>query len=98
VAALDPDVVLRADAGAISRLSREVSGAEAVASRARSFSRLGLDYQSALVNGTAGLVAIRDGKLFSVMACTVRGGKIAEIDILADPERLQSLDLTILGD
>jgi RNA polymerase sigma-70 factor, ECF subfamily len=98
VAALDPDVVLRADAGAISRLSREVRGAEAVAKRARSFSRLGLHYQPALINGAAGLVATRDGKPFSVMACTVRDGKIAEMDILADPERLQSLDLTILRD
>ena len=62
VAVLDPDVVLRADAGAISRRSREVRGAKAVASRARSFSRLGLDYQPALINGAAGLVATRDGK------------------------------------
>jgi RNA polymerase sigma factor (sigma-70 family) len=96
VAVLDPDVVLRADAGAISCRSREVRGAEAVASRARSFSRLGLDYQPALINGAAGLVATRDGKPFSVMACTVRGGKIAEMDILADPERLADLDLTVL--
>jgi len=37
-----------------------------------------------------------EGKLFSVMAFTVRGGKIAEIDILRDPERLSQLDLTVL--
>jgi RNA polymerase sigma-70 factor (ECF subfamily) len=37
-----------------------------------------------------------DGKPFSVMAFTVRGGKITEIDILADPERLRQLDLTML--
>jgi RNA polymerase sigma-70 factor, ECF subfamily len=96
VALLDPDVVLRADAGALSGRSREVRGAEAVASRARGFSRIGLDYQPALVNGAAGLVATRDGKPFSVMACTVRDGKIAEMDILADPERLAELDLTVL--
>jgi RNA polymerase sigma factor (sigma-70 family) len=96
VAVLDPDVVLRADAGAISRLSREVRGAKLVASRARGFSRLGLHYQPALVNGAAGLVATRDGKAFSVMACTVRNGKIAQMDILADPERLAELDLTVL--
>jgi len=31
---------------------------------------------------------------FSVMGFTVRDGKIAEIDVLADPERLHQLDLT----
>jgi RNA polymerase sigma-70 factor, ECF subfamily len=96
VAVLDPDVVLKADAGAISRLSREVRGAETVASQALMFSRLDLQMHPALVNGAAGIVATREGKPFSVMACTVRGGKIAEMDILADPERLQALDLTVL--
>lgn len=98
VAVLDPDVVLRADAGALSGLSREVRGAANVASGALTFSRLDLQMHRALVNGAAGVVATRDGKPFSVMACTVRGGKIAEMDILADPRRLQALDLTILAD
>jgi RNA polymerase sigma-70 factor (ECF subfamily) len=39
-----------------------------------------------------------EGKPFSVMAFTVRGGKIVEIDILRDPERLSQLDLTVLDD
>jgi RNA polymerase sigma-70 factor (ECF subfamily) len=98
VAVLDPDVALRADAGAISGLTREVRGAETVASQALTFSRLDLELHPALVNGAAGVVATRDGKPFSVMACTVRRGKIAAMDILADPERLQALDLTILAD
>jgi RNA polymerase sigma-70 factor (ECF subfamily) len=41
---------------------------------------------------------MRDGKPFSVGAITVRDGKIVEMDILADPERLRQLDLTILDD
>jgi RNA polymerase sigma-70 factor (ECF subfamily) len=98
VAVLDPDIVLRADAGAISRLSREVHGAENVASQAVMFSRLDLEMHPALINGAAGIVATKDGRPFSVMACTVRDGKVAEMDILADPERLQALDLTILGE
>jgi RNA polymerase sigma-70 factor (ECF subfamily) len=69
-----------------------------VASRARSFSRLNLDVRPALVNGAVGVVATRDGKPFSVMGLTVRGGRIVEMDILADPERLHRLDLTVLGD
>jgi hypothetical protein len=49
-----------------------------------------------LVNGAAGLVCMLDGKPFSVMMFTVRGAKITAIDILADPERLSLLDLTLL--
>ena len=67
-----------------------------MASQALMFSRLDLDLHPALVNGAAGVVATRDGEPFSVMACTVRGSRIAEMDILADPERLKSLDLTVL--
>ena len=55
-----------------------------------------LTVRRALVNGAAGLVSLRDGKPFSVGAFTVRGGKIVELDILVDPERLAKLDLTIL--
>ena len=98
VAVLDPDVVLRADSGAVAAaVSREVRGAEAVARQALAFSR-GLLVQPALVNGAVGVVATRDGVPFAVAGFTVRGGKIVEIDILADPERLARLDLTVLED
>jgi RNA polymerase sigma factor (sigma-70 family) len=97
VAILDPEVVLRGDAGVMrAGASIELRGAEAVARRAQSFSRLGLLRLPVLVNGAAGLVCMLDGKPFSVMAFTVCGGKIAEIDILSDPERLSQLDLTVL--
>jgi ketosteroid isomerase-like protein len=99
VAVLDPDVVVRADFGPPPAVgSREVRGAENVAGQALTYSRLGLVVKPALVNGTAGAVSIRDGEPFSVGAFTVRGGKIVEIDFLADPERLRRLDLTILDD
>jgi RNA polymerase sigma factor (sigma-70 family) len=94
---LDPDVVLRGDAGAVpAGAAIEVRGAAAVAGRALTFSRLGLVMHPVLINGAAGVVSIRDGQLFSVGGVTVRGGKIVEIDILADPERLRRLDLTML--
>jgi RNA polymerase sigma-70 factor (ECF subfamily) len=54
--------------------------------------------RQAQINGAAGLVTLRDGRPFSVEAVTVRGGKIVEIDILADPERLAQVDLTVLED
>ena len=39
------------------------------------------------------MVSTRDGHPFSVGAVTVREGRIVEMDILADPERLSRLDL-----
>jgi RNA polymerase sigma-70 factor, ECF subfamily len=47
----------------------------------------------ALVNGTAGLVVASDGRPLSVMGFTVARGRIVEVDILVDPERLRRLDL-----
>jgi RNA polymerase sigma-70 factor (ECF subfamily) len=60
------------------------------------WSQADLTMRRALVNGAAGLVGLRDGRPFSVAAVTVRGRRIVEIDILADPERLARLDLTVL--
>jgi RNA polymerase sigma factor (sigma-70 family) len=98
VAVLDPDVVLRADTGVEGPgASREVRGAAEVAGQAVLYSRLGLVMQPALINGAAGLVTTRDGRPFSVQGFTVRDRKIVEIDILADPERLREVDLTVLG-
>jgi RNA polymerase sigma-70 factor (ECF subfamily) len=96
IAVLDPEVVLRGYGGTQAGGSVEIRGAEQVARGALSFSRLGLIRLPVLVNGAAGLVCMLEGKPFSVMAFTVRGGKIAEIDILRDPERLSQLDLTVL--
>ncbi len=97
VAVLHPDVVLRADGGAVADLSHRVQGAEAVASRALMFRRDDLTVHHALINGTAGLLTTRDGEPFSVMGLTIAGGRIVEMDILVDPERLRRLDVTILG-
>jgi RNA polymerase sigma-70 factor (ECF subfamily) len=100
LAVLDPDVVLRADRGAVTaEASREVRGARAVAGQALSFRRLDLFVQPVLVNGAAGVVSwLPGGRPFSVLGFTIRGGKIVEIDALADPERLRQLDLTVLED
>ena len=95
---LDPDVVLRADRGAEpAGASRLVRGARAVAEQALTFSRIGLVARPALVNGAAGIVSFLNGQPFSVLGFTVTGGKIVEIDILADPARLSQLDLRLLG-
>src|SRR5918999_940073 len=96
---LDPDVVLRIDGGAVrAGLSREVRGARAVAEQTPTFSRLSPFALPARVNGAAGVVVAPRGRPFAVMGFAVRQGKIAEIDVLADPARLRRLDLAGLDD
>ena len=95
VAVLDPDAVLRADLGPAAE-SGEVRGAEAIARQAVTFSRLGLPVELALINGAVGVVTRQDGEPLSITGFTVRAGRIVAMDILADPERLRRLDLTVL--
>jgi RNA polymerase sigma-70 factor (ECF subfamily) len=98
VAILDPDVVLRADGGAVTALTHHVQGAEAVASQATMWSRVDLTMRRALINGAAGMVTFRDGQPFSVAALTIRDGRILQMNFLADPERVAGLDFSLLAD
>jgi RNA polymerase sigma-70 factor (ECF subfamily) len=99
VAVLDPDVVLRSDGGtARPRHTVVIRGARDVAAQAVRATRLAPFVRPALINGTAGVVATTRGRVFSVMAFTVAGGKIVAIDVLSDPERLADLDQTVLDD
>ncbi|MFI8929525.1 sigma-70 family RNA polymerase sigma factor [Streptomyces sp. NPDC053474] len=88
---LDPDVVLRADGGEVAGLSRLVRGAQAVVAGARSFATVALATHLVLVNGRVGQMSVVDGKPFSVGEFTVRDGRIVEINILADHDRLAAL-------
>ena len=96
VSVLHPDVVLRADAGAMG-WSREVQGAEAVAGQAVSWTLPDLVTQRVLVNGVAGYLATRGGEPFSAGAFTVRDENVVALDILADPARLARLELPAGG-
>ncbi len=97
VAVLDPEIVLRADGGAVKGMTRLVRGAQAVAAQAATFSKLGLSNQVVLVNGNIGLVSrLPDGRVLSVIGFTIAGGKVVEMDILADPDRLSRLDLSAI--
>ena len=99
VAVLDPEIVLRADGGALKGMSRVVRGAQAVAGQAVMFSKGKLSSQVVLVNGNIGVVSrLPDGRVLSVSAFTIADGKIVEMDILADPERLNRLDLSAIED
>lgn len=99
LAVLDPDIVLRVDHGTVPiGASRIVRGAAAVAGQALTFSAIERVVRPALVNGAAGIVTFVAGQPFAVMSFTVRNGRVAGIDILADPARLRQLDLSALAD
>jgi len=91
---LDPGVVVRADPAVVRMGSAaEVLGAADVAA---TFSGRAQTAQLALVNGWAGAVWAPGGRTRVVFSFTITGGKIVKIEMLADPEHLRRLDLTIL--
>jgi RNA polymerase sigma-70 factor, ECF subfamily len=93
VAVLDPDVVFRIDVGADSRLARSpIVGAEAVArqilARGTRFAPLA---RPAVVNGAAGAIVGAGPVPIAVVGFTVVDGRIAEIDVVANREKLRRL-------
>jgi RNA polymerase sigma-70 factor (ECF subfamily) len=97
LAVLDPDVVFHADTGGVPPLARPpVVGAEAVARnvlvRGRPFARFA---RPAIVNGAAGVVVQPGRKVFAVVGFTIAGGRIVEIDLIADPEKLRALSFEL---
>jgi RNA polymerase sigma factor (sigma-70 family) len=99
LAVLDPEVVLRSDGGAKRpQLVSLIHGARAVAEGAMTFRRFAGTATRVLVNGVPGGIAwAPDGRPFAVVALTVKGRRIVRIDILADPDRLDRLDLTVVA-
>jgi RNA polymerase sigma-70 factor (ECF subfamily) len=94
VSVLDPEIVERVDAGPTRPdITRLVRGASVVAGRAIMFDQPSARLRPVLVNGAAAVVVTVGGEPFAVMAFTVSGGRIVEIDVLADPERLNRLDV-----
>src|SRR5918992_5172889 len=91
VAVLDPDVMLRVDRGAVRPAGREVRGATAVLEQVLSYAGGARFARPALVNGAAGFVVAPQGRSVAVAGFTVAHGKVVEIDLLADPERLRRL-------
>lgn len=104
VAVLDPEVVLRIDAGAgRPAASMVIRGAEAVVDQARVglrsyLARPIVHLRPALVNGAAGVVVTLGGEPMTVMGFTVAEGRIVEIDAIADPERVRRIAAAVLAD
>jgi RNA polymerase sigma factor (sigma-70 family) len=96
LAVLDPDVVVRMDAPGA---PRELRGAANWARGATAaFSRFARFVQPALVNGTVGLVFAPGGKLSRALTFTLANGKIAQVEIITDRDRLHQLDLSVVDD
>jgi len=95
LALLDPDVVLRADSAAVRiGATQEVRGAAEVAGTFAGRARVA---RLALVNGTPGAVWAQHGEPRVVFTFTISRGRIAAIDLLADPGHIRGLDLVILA-
>jgi RNA polymerase sigma factor (sigma-70 family) len=96
LALLDPEVVLRADLAAVAAgASPELRGADAVA---RTFSGRARFAQPALVNGAVGAVWAPGGRPRVIFGMTIARGRIVEISLVADAERVRQIDLEILGE
>jgi RNA polymerase sigma-70 factor, ECF subfamily len=92
---LDPNVVVRIDGGpnAPRPFSRApLVGAEAVARATKGLQGGAIQVEPAIVNGAAGLI-VRSPARSLVAAFIVAHGRIVEIDIVADPDKLRGLDL-----
>jgi RNA polymerase sigma factor (sigma-70 family) len=96
VSVLDPGVVLRGDFASGAGLFR-AEGAASVAKLARGYAGPEREVRAATVNGAAGAVVFVGGRATAIMGFVVRGGRVAAIDVLADPERIAKLDLSPIG-
>jgi hypothetical protein len=94
---LDPDVLLRTDGGtALPEASVVIRGAKEVAGRTLGIAQASAPKMPVLVNGAAGVVVLLDRRPVAVIGFTVSDGKIVQINSIADPERIERLDLGFL--
>ncbi|TRO68034.1 sigma-70 family RNA polymerase sigma factor [Streptomyces sp. IB201691-2A2] len=99
VALLHPDVVLHADRSVVPTPDPVVvSGAHPVAKGAMAATGRARFTGPALVNGSAGLAMAPQGRLRLVLAFTITDDMITRIDVVADPDRLDELELAVLDD
>ena len=90
---LDPDVVFRGDAGSTGPpVPGELQGADQVArlvlARGTPMAPFG---RPAVVNGRPGAVVVLPDRIASVVAFTIEGGRVVEMDLLVDPLKLRNV-------
>jgi RNA polymerase sigma-70 factor (ECF subfamily) len=85
---LDDGAVLHADYGTSSEV---VSGARSIAERAVLSGRLAAHSTPILIGGRPGVAAVMRGRVVSIMAFEIEVDRIARLDVLADPVRIEAL-------
>jgi RNA polymerase sigma-70 factor (ECF subfamily) len=96
MAVLDPNVLVRADRPGAAGAPLEIRGAENWARGAVQFGHMARFTQRALVNGAPGLVVARGGRLIRALSFQIVDGRIVNVDVISDPERLRQLDVAVL--
>ena len=100
LAVLDPEFVVRMDPAHVARgVHPDFRGPEDWARGAMAaFPRFARFVQLALVNGSVGVVLAPNGRLSRAVSFTVANGKITQVEIIIDRERLKQLDFQILDE
>ncbi|MER7702823.1 sigma-70 family RNA polymerase sigma factor [Kitasatospora sp. NPDC097605] len=97
LAVLAPDVVRRADPAALPAGRPTVRrGAGAVARETRVIGRRARFGVPVLVDGAVGAAIAPDGRLWLLLRFTVRDGRVAAFEVVADPARLAAAEVTLL--
>ena len=94
VALLDPDVVLRVEDVHPGR-RREIRGMDVLLERARNFATAARFCRVALLDGSPGLVMAPGGHLMRALVFSFTGERIASIEVVADPQRLRALEVSV---
>jgi RNA polymerase sigma-70 factor (ECF subfamily) len=89
LAVLDPDVVMRIDAGSRPQTG-ELHGAQEVAGMVLAQGTPRAQFgRHAVVNGAPGVVVVREGQVLAVAAFTTYEGRITSLNLVADPDKLR---------
>lgn len=94
---LDPDVLRHVDAVPPDQAA-ELRGAKRVAEEVLKFKDIARFARAIRVNGSTGILVAPDGRLRTVIRCTIEGRKIMRMDLVADPELVSKLDLSMFSD
>lgn len=93
MAVLDPNVVVRADVFAGGGQTRELRGAPKVAAF---YDGLAVNARTVLIDGVIGAVVVPRGKLYAMLAIRIENGKVVEINVTGDPDRLAAVEIAVL--
>ena len=94
---LDPEMVFRSDGfGGVPGAPQEIHGARNWAKGAVAFAAAGRYGQAALIEGEVGLILAPHGRLTRALQFTFVEGRITEARLIANPERLKELEISLL--